>query len=116
MWLGQIVSQLGDWLNTMAIYSLILSITGSGLAMAAIMMVKLLPTVIISPVAGVVADRLDKKKVMISTDLARFFTVLGFLLVESKNELWLLYALIPAHENVLGRLSFQEVNNFRLHQ
>ena len=36
LWYGQVVSELGDWLNSMAIYALILSISGSGMAMAAV--------------------------------------------------------------------------------
>ena len=94
LWCGQIVSQFGDWLNTMATYALILSLTGSGMAMAAVMMVKLLPTVIISPVAGVTADRIDRKKIMILADLGRFFVVMGFLFIDSREDLWILYALI----------------------
>ena len=94
LWCGQIVSQFGDWLNTMATYALILSLTGSGMAMAAVMMVKLSPTVIISPVAGVTADRIDRKKIMILADLGRFFVVMGFLFIDSREDLWILYALI----------------------
>ena len=82
LWYGQVVSELGDWLNSIAIYALILQLTGSGMAMAAAMMAKLLPFFFISPVAGVMVDRLDRKKVMIVSDLLRFVIVLGFLFVD----------------------------------
>lgn len=93
LWYGQVVSELGDWLNSIAIYALILQLTGSGMAMAAAMMAKLLPFFFISPVAGVMVDRLDRKKVMIVSDLLRFFVVLGFLFVDEPDELWLVYTL-----------------------
>lgn len=93
LWYGQVVSELGDWLNSIAIYALILQLTGSGMAMAAAMMAKLLPIFFVSPIAGVVIDRMNRKTVMIVTDVARFFIVLCFLLVDEKDELWLVYTL-----------------------
>ena len=65
LWYGQVISELGNWINTIALYALILQLTGSGMAMAAAMMAKLLPMVIISPFAGVVIDRIDRKTVLI---------------------------------------------------
>ena len=52
LWFGQVVSELGDWLNSIAIYALILKLSDSGMAMAGAMMAKLLPIVLISPIAG----------------------------------------------------------------
>lgn len=94
LWYGQIVSELGDWLNSIAIYALILQVSGSGMAMAAAMMAKLLPMVVVSPFAGVVIDRMNRKTVMIVADVLRFFIVLGFLFVHERGDLWLLYTLV----------------------
>jgi MFS family permease len=93
LWYGQIVSELGDWLNSIAIFTLILSLGGSGLALGTVMMAKLLPIFFVSPIAGVVVDRMNRKWVMILSDLARFVVVLGFLFVTSPEELWLVYTL-----------------------
>ena len=93
LWYGQVISELGNWVNSIALYALILQLTGSGMAMAAAMMAKLLPMVIISPFAGVVIDRIDRKKVLIASDIFRFFTVLGFLIVDSREDLWIVYTL-----------------------
>ena len=93
LWYGQVVSELGNWVNSIALYALILQLTGSGMAMAAAMMAKLLPMVIISPFAGVVIDRMDRRTVLIASDILRCFTVLCFLIVESREDLWLVYAL-----------------------
>ena len=93
LWYGQVISELGNWVNSIALYVLILQLTGSGMAMAAAMMAKLLPMVIISPFAGVVIDRMDRRTVLIASDILRCFTVLCFLIVESREDLWLVYAL-----------------------
>lgn len=93
LWYGQVVSELGDWLNSIAIFALILKLGGGGMAMAAAMMAKLLPVFFVSPLAGVLIDRMNRKTIMLVTDLFRFVVVLGFLLVEDRNDLWLLYTL-----------------------
>jgi MFS family permease len=102
LWYGQLVSELGDWLNSIAIYALILKLSDSGMAMAGAMMAKLLPIVLISPIAGVVVDRVSRKTVMIISDLLRCGVVLGFLLVEEQNALWLVYALVIVEISLSG--------------
>ena len=102
LWYGQVVSELGDWLNSIAIYALILKLSDSGMAMAGAMMAKLLPIVLVSPIAGVVVDRISRKTVMIASDLLRCLVVLGFLLVEDQNTLWLVYALVIAEIALAG--------------
>ncbi|MEK9628205.1 MAG: MFS transporter [Nitrospinota bacterium] len=102
LWFGQVVSELGDWLNSIAIYALILRLSDSGMAMAGAMMAKLLPVVLISPIAGVVVDRVNRKTVMIVSDLLRFVVVLGFLLVEDQSILWFIYALVIIEISLSG--------------
>ena len=93
LWYGQVVSELGDWLNSIAIYMLVLQLSGTGTAMATVMMAKLLPIFFVSPLAGVLIDRMDRKVIMITSDILRFVVVLGFLLVDDIGDLWLLYSL-----------------------
>jgi MFS family permease len=94
LWYGQVISELGDWLNSIAIYALILELGGSGIALACTMMAKLLPFVFVSPIAGVMIDRVSRKKIMIASDVLRFFTVLGLLWIDNKGDLWMLYTLV----------------------
>lgn len=93
LWYGQVVSELGDWLNSIAIYTLVLKLSGTGTAVASVMMAKLLPIFFVSPLAGVLVDRMDRKTIMITSDVLRFVVVLGFLLVDDVGDLWLLYTL-----------------------
>ncbi len=102
LWYGQVVSELGDWLNSIAIYALILKLSDSGMAMAGAMMAKLLPVVLVSPIAGVVVDRVSRKTVMIVSDLLRCVVVLAFLLVEDRDTLWLVYALVIVEISLSG--------------
>src|SRR5215216_185206 len=101
LWVGRIVSQTGDWFNSVALFTLLLSLTGSGEAIGYILILKLLPTFFVGPLAGVVADRFNRKTIMIVTDILRGLFVLGFLLVRSPEQVWIVYA-IAAVEVVLS--------------
>ena len=96
LWIGEIASLLGDWLNTIALYTLLRQLTGSPVALGVVFIVKTLPFALASPLAGLLADRFDRKRLMIAADLARAVVVLGFLAVDSAARLPLLYALIMA--------------------
>jgi MFS family permease len=93
LWFGQIISLLGDWFNLIASAALVAALTESGLAVGSLFVVRMLSPFIMSPFAGVVADRYNRKKILIATDILRTFTAFGFLLVNTPEEVWLLYAL-----------------------
>lgn len=94
LWLAQIVSELGDWLYTLAIYTLLLQLTGKAAAVALALVVQVLPPAFIGPAAGVLNDRISRKKIMIATDLFRVVIVLAMLLVRSQSSVWLIYPLL----------------------
>ena len=93
LWLGQIVSLLGDWFNLIASAALVAQLTQSGLAIGSLFVVRMLAPFLVSPIAGVVADRYNRKYILILTDVFRAVTVLGFLLVRTPEQVWLLYVL-----------------------
>src|SRR5271166_1675944 len=92
-WSGQIVSEIGDHFNNVAVFSLALATTHSGLVVTGIMLSRAIPAVMAGPVAGVLLDRLDRKRVMIASDLVRAVVALGFILAISRKDTWLLYLL-----------------------
>jgi MFS family permease len=96
LWTGQFISQMGDWFNSVALFTLMLSLTGSGEAVGFILILKLIPTFFVGPLAGVAADRFDRKTIMIVTDVARGLSVLGFLFVKTPDQVWLVYGLTVA--------------------
>jgi MFS family permease len=92
-WSGQIVSEIGDHFNNVAVFSLALATTHSGLVVTGIMLSRAIPAVMAGPVAGVLLDRLDRKRVMIASDLIRGVVALGFILAIGRHDTWLLYLL-----------------------
>ena len=102
VWLGEIVSLFGDWFDLIASATLIAKLTGSGLAVGGLFVVRMLAPFLISPVAGVLADRYDRKKLLIACDLARAVIVLGFLLVRRPDQIWLLYVVTTLQLTISG--------------
>jgi len=99
-WLAGIISQLGNWFNYIAIFVLLNQLTGTGSAVSWFLIAKFLPTAFLGPAAGVLADRFSRKTIMVLCDLVRVFVVLGFLLVDSPDKVWLVYALALVQESV----------------
>jgi MFS family permease len=93
IWLGQVVSQMGDWFDSIAVYTLVLALTGSSRAVSLILIARFLPTFIFGPLAGVLADRFDRKRIMVATDVLRAAVVLGFIFVDRPERVWLAYVL-----------------------
>jgi MFS family permease len=93
LWLGQVVSQMGDWFDTIAVYTIVLSLTGSGRAVGLVMVARFLPSVVMGPLSGVVADRFSRRSIMITADLLRAVVVLGFILVRRPDQMWLVYTI-----------------------
>src|SRR5512132_3377205 len=95
LWLAQVVSELGDWFYSLAVYNLLLDLTGSkAQAVGLAVVLQVLPSTLIAPTAGVVNDRISRKRVMIAADIARVFIVAGMLLVRSREMIWLVYPLL----------------------
>ena len=104
LWTGQVVSQTGDWFNSVALFTLLLNLTGSGEAVAYVLILKLLPAFFVGPLAGVVADRFNRKAIMIVADVARGVLVLGFLFIHRPEQVWIVYVL--AALQVIGATFF----------
>ena len=91
LWSGQVVSSLGDSMTNMALMLLVNELTGSTTALATMLILLAIPSLTFGMVAGVYVDRLDRKKIMIVSDILRGAMVLGFILVDSADRLWILY-------------------------
>ena len=91
LYTGQTISQLGDWFNTVAVYSLLLDLTGSARAVALMLIAQMLPFGIVGPLAGVVVDRLNRRRIMIAADVIRGVLMLGLLLVRRADQVWIAY-------------------------
>lgn len=101
LWGGNLISLLGDWFNTIALYVLVTELTGSPLALGAVFITKMLPWALTAPLAGVIVDRYNRRRLMIGTDILRAVIVLGFLFIDQPAEVPWLYVLLTA-QVVLG--------------
>src|SRR5580765_9095462 len=119
LWLAQIVSEIGDWFYTLSIYTLLLQLTGRASSVALALVLQVLPQTFVGPTAGVVNDRLKRKRVMITADLIRAVIVLSMLLVRSREMVWLVYPLLlletimaaffePARSSVIPNITSRE--------
>ena len=79
LFLATLVSMLGDWFAFVAISGFVTESTGSLGASAAVFAASVLPASLLSPVAGLLADRVDRQRLMISVDLLRVLPALGLL-------------------------------------
>jgi len=93
LWLGQVVSQMGDWFDTIALYTIILRLTGSGRDVGLLLVARFVPSFLFGPISGVVADRFSRQQIMIVSDVLRAIVVLGFLFVRRADQLWIIYVL-----------------------
>ena len=92
---GSLVSNIGTWMQRVAQDWLILTLTGSGAALGVITGLQFLPMLLLSPVAGLLADRFPKRYVMAATQAAMLVTAgtLGILAVTGLVETWHVYLL-----------------------
>ncbi len=91
--MGQVVSEIGDHFNSIAVLSLAVSLTGSGMAAGGVMIARTVFAIVAGPIAGVVLDRFDRKRIMIASDVIRAVIAFAFVLVLTHQQRWLLYVL-----------------------
>ncbi|MFD4181596.1 MFS transporter [Rhodococcus sp. NPDC058514] len=92
---GQAVSMVGTWMQAVAQAWLVLQLTGSGTALGLVVALQTLPVLLFGPYGGVVADRLDKRRLMIGLQsmMGVLALVLGVLTVTHTVTLWQVYVL-----------------------
>jgi len=90
-WIGQVVSEVGDHFNNIAVFSLALANTGSGLTVAGVLLARGAAVMFAGPVAGVLLDRMDRRRIMVLSDLIRAVLALGFIFAIPIGRTWLLF-------------------------
>lgn len=94
LWLAQLISEVGDWFYSLAVYDLLLKTTHSGKAVGWAIIIQLLPWFFMTPLAGALADRFPRRRLMMLADLNRAVIVLGLLLPRTAADVWLVYTLL----------------------
>jgi MFS family permease len=93
LWIGQGTSFVGDAVSMVALVVLVVQITGSASAVGGALVARLLPT-IASPLAGVLADRVDRRVVLVASDLVRAVLVLGLVFARDLATIYVLVFLM----------------------
>ncbi|UCF39252.1 MAG: MFS transporter [Acidobacteriota bacterium] len=91
--MGQVVSEIGDHFNNIAVFGLVLAQTHSGLVVTGVMLARGVSAVLAGPVAGVLLDRMNRKQIMITSDLVRALIAIGFIFTVDSPKTWLMYLL-----------------------
>ncbi|HTI29895.1 MAG TPA: MFS transporter [Methylomirabilota bacterium] len=89
---AQLISFAGDWFATVALLGLALELTGSPAIASLLLVVQTGAFALASPIAGVLADRHDRRRLMVIADLARVPVALAFLLARDPETLWIAFA------------------------
>ena len=89
---GQLVSELGNWFNFIAVLGLLRVVSNASAEVVGIFMVcRTLPFALLIPFAGTFVDRFSRRRIMIWTCILRFFAAFVFLFVGDSGDLWLAY-------------------------
>ncbi len=112
LWIGRVISFLGDWLLFVALPVWVYQLTGSTAALGLMVVAETIPGLVLAPLAGVLVDRWDRRKVMAVADGLRAVIVLALLFVQSPERVPLIYAVgfvnaalgtffVPARQSLL---------------
>ena len=101
------MSLIGTWMQTVAQAWLVLQLTGSGTALGIVVAAQFLPILLLGPYGGLLADRMDKRRLLMATQavLGATALALGVLVVTGLVELWMvvvvavLFGLVTACDN-----------------
>lgn len=119
LWMGEVVSFLGDWFSTIAVFAMVQTLTSSAFAVTLVLVLRTLPVFLMVPIAGPLVDRLERRRLMVMTDIARAILVLGMLGAWYLQSVWAVMAIltlkmlfsglfIPARSAVVPQLVTQE--------
>lgn len=92
-WFANVISMLGEWFNTIALFTLILTHTGSEALLGLLFTVRMLGFALFQPIVGLLADRWSRKRIMIATNVAQALFALSFLMVDGPEDMWWLMAM-----------------------
>ena len=88
LWAASVISLLGEWFNTIALFLLILEYSGSEFLLGILFAVRMLLFGISQPINGLLADRLNRKSLMFWSNILQVGLALSFLMVDGKEDMW----------------------------
>ena len=102
LWIGETISLVGDWLSYVAVSLLALSAGEGAFALAVVFAAHLMPTALVAPVAGILADRVDKRRILIGTQILMAILMVAMVFAASAGSLVLVQILLFLRTTVAG--------------
>ena len=96
LWSASVISMLGEWFNTIALFLLIFEYTESEFLLGLLFTMRMLCFAAFQPFGGLLADRLNRKTIMVWTNILQVGLALSFLLIDGKNHIVWIYVLTGA--------------------
>src|SRR5215469_10610345 len=103
LWTGGFISQTGDWLLMIGLPIAVYLLTGSALVTSTVFIIELVPPLLLGPLAGVLVDRWDRRRILLLVNMLQALTLLPLLAVHTRSDLWIVYVVSFA-EAVLALL------------
>ena len=88
LWAASVISLLGEWFNTIALFLLILEYSGSEFLLGILFSVRMILFGISQPINGLLADRLNRKSLMFWSNNLQILLALTFLMVDGPEDMW----------------------------
>lgn len=104
LWLGEVISLLGDWMSFVAVSLLALREGGGVIGLALVLVGHSLPHALLAPLAGALADRLDRRRLMISANLAEAALTAGMAVAAARGNVTAVQLLVFARASVAAFL------------
>jgi len=101
LWLAGLISDAGDWLLLVSLPILVFELTGSTLQTSVAFLVELAPAVLLGPFAGYLADRWDRRRLLVTVTIVQAFALLPLLAVHERGDLPILYAVVAVEAAML---------------
>lgn len=91
LFLAGIINGIGDRFSQVALLTLILQMTGSGLSVGITLALRMLPFLLFGPLSSTIAEKLSRKRLLIYTDFSRVLIALSFLWIQGPEDMWIVY-------------------------
>jgi len=108
----QFISYFGTWFSQVAIFSMIVAYGADEITIAMTAAMAMLPAVVLAPVIGIIIDRIDFKKLMLTLLIVEISMTLGFIFINSLEYVWVLMILIFLRSSAASMLFSAEMALF----
>jgi MFS family permease len=109
LWWGSLISDTGDWFLAIGLPIAVYLLTGSALITSTVFIAELVPALLLGSIAGVFADRWDRRRLMVIVSLLQAVGLLPLLLVHSAQQIWIVYA-VSIGEAILAQFFLPAAN------